>query len=156
MICVAAGSGIAPFRGFFQERAALASKGKELAPAILFFGCRSPSTDNLYAAEFTHWEELGIVRVKRAFSRSTTESKDCKYVQHRMQHDKAEILDLWEQEAKIFVCGGRNMSKAVEALCKSIALESLMVKGATIIDEEAASEWWEKNRNERFVTEIFD
>ncbi len=55
MFC--AGSGLAPFRGFVQERAILAHEGgRKLAPAILFVGCRSATGDRLYAKEF---EDLG-------------------------------------------------------------------------------------------------
>lgn len=56
IICLAAGSGLAPFRGFLQERAAMIGRGGKVAPALLFFGCRSPSEDDLYAKELARWE----------------------------------------------------------------------------------------------------
>ncbi|KFZ06825.1 hypothetical protein V501_07045 [Pseudogymnoascus sp. VKM F-4519 (FW-2642)] len=53
IIMVGAGSGIAPFRAFVQERAGLAAEGFTVGPILLFFGCRSTSEDFLYADE---WE----------------------------------------------------------------------------------------------------
>ena len=54
MLC--AGTGIAPLRGFLQERATQMQAGrKDLAPAILFVGCKSHIADRLYADEVDKW-----------------------------------------------------------------------------------------------------
>ncbi len=66
----AAGSGIAPFRGFVEERAVLKAEGKDVGPMVLFFGCHAPDVDYLYAdAELKVWAECGVVDVRTAFSR---------------------------------------------------------------------------------------
>ena len=53
--------------------------GRSVAPALLFFGCRSPDSDDLYADEFARWEQLGAVEVRRAYSRDAEKSSGCKY-----------------------------------------------------------------------------
>ena len=53
IIMVGPGSGVAPFRGFIQERAAQAAAGEKVGPTILFYGCRRASEDFVYKDE---WE----------------------------------------------------------------------------------------------------
>jgi hypothetical protein len=80
MFC--SGSGIAPMRGFIQERAAQKASGREVGEMLLFFGCRSPKTDFLYSdSDLAEWIKQGVVDVRPAFSRSPEDSADCKYVQ---------------------------------------------------------------------------
>jgi cytochrome P450/NADPH-cytochrome P450 reductase len=80
MIC--AGSGIAPFRGFIEERAAQKAVGRDVGRSLLFFGCRAPQEDYLYGTDdLAKWADQGAVDVRMAFSRSTKDSEGCKYVQ---------------------------------------------------------------------------
>jgi NADPH-ferrihemoprotein reductase len=54
IIMIGAGTGIAPFRGFVQERAAQEdSTASQCGAMMLFFGCRHPEQDFLYRSE---WE----------------------------------------------------------------------------------------------------
>jgi NADPH-ferrihemoprotein reductase len=52
IIMVGPGTGVAPFRGFVQERAAQAKAGQNVGKTILFFGCRKQSEDFMYANEW--------------------------------------------------------------------------------------------------------
>ncbi|KAH6607847.1 nadph cytochrome p450 [Trichoderma cornu-damae] len=155
LIFVCIGSGLAPFRGFVQERAAMIAAGRKLAPALLFYGCRSPDWDDLYAAEFKRWEELGAVEMRRAYSRAPDKSFGCKYVQHRISHDREDVYKLWDQGAKVFVCGSRDVGKAIEAVCVQLAKEKGPPSGEEVTEEKAQA-WWDKQRNERYVTDVFD
>ncbi|KAF5023611.1 hypothetical protein F66182_4313 [Fusarium sp. NRRL 66182] len=157
IICVAAGSGMAPFRGFIQERAAMLAAGRRLAPALFFFGCRNPEIDDIYSEEMGRWQDMGAVDMRRAYSRAADKSLGCKYVQDRIYHDRADVLELWDKGAKVFICGSRAIGKAVEDACIRLIMERSEAKneGAAATEEEARA-WFDKHRNERFATDVFD
>ncbi|KAL7949857.1 cytochrome P450 [Trichoderma barbatum] len=155
LIFIGTGSGLAPFRGFVQERAAMIAAGRKIAPALLFYGCRSPDMDDLYAEEFERWEKLGAVEMRRAYSRASDKSLGCKYVQHRMSHDRKDLFKLWDQGAKVLVCGNRDVGKAVEAVCVQLVQEKSSAGGKELTEEKAKA-WWDTQRNERYVTDVFD
>ncbi|KAM5345779.1 hypothetical protein ACJ41O_011640 [Fusarium nematophilum] len=153
IICVAAGSGLAPFRGFIQERARMISSGgRTLAPALLFFGCRSPEHDDLYRRELDEWQALGAVDVRRAYSRREEDSDGCKYVQDRMWRDRGDVVDLWRRGAKVFVCGSRVVSESAREAILRIKGEMDEVE----MGEEEARAWFEGLRNVRYMTDVFD
>ncbi|KAK4123116.1 riboflavin synthase domain-like protein [Parathielavia appendiculata] len=127
IICVAAGSGLAPFRDFSQERAVLRAKGRELAPALLFSGCCGPEVDDLYRDEFDEWHGMGVVDVRRA----------------------EEVKGLWECGARVYVCGSRLVKEGVKQVMGKIVLGG----GAT---EDEVSQWYESVRNDRYATNMFD
>lgn len=52
IIMVGPGTGVAPFRAFVQERAALAKAGQNVGKTVLFFGCRKKDEDFLYSKEW--------------------------------------------------------------------------------------------------------
>lgn len=156
MMCVAAGSGLAPFRGFVQERAARQANGEGKAapaPMLLFYGCRRPQLDDIYRDEFDAWQERGLVDVRRAFSRvadgEETEAQGCKHVQDRLWHDRDEVKALWERGARVYVCGSRAVGEEVKRTLGRVVL------GETAGEGEVAK-WYQKVRNNRFATDVFD
>jgi NADPH-ferrihemoprotein reductase len=52
VILIGPGTGVAPFRGFVQERARQAQNGEDVGKTILFFGCRKRGEDFLYEQEW--------------------------------------------------------------------------------------------------------
>ncbi|KAI1084616.1 cytochrome P450 [Whalleya microplaca] len=155
IICIAAGSGLAPFRGFLQERAAMMTAGRKLAPALLIFGCRAPERDDLYADELAEWERLGAVTVKRTYSRAPEKSGGLKYVQDMLREERKEIGRLWEMGAKLFVCGSRAVGEGVKDVAVELIIMGEKKKGKEISEEEARK-LWEDMRNARYATDVFD
>ncbi|GKT48139.1 bifunctional cytochrome P450/NADPH--P450 reductase [Colletotrichum spaethianum] len=155
IIFVAAGTGIAPFRGFIQERAAMLIAGRTLAPALLFFGCRSPDNDDLYREELDDWEALGAVSVRRAFSWESDKSNGCKHAQDRVWHDRKELIHLWEQGAKIYVCGSRDVAESTKETIIKIKIAMEKEKGVET-EAESIQEWFDSLRNIRYMTDTYD
>ncbi|RYX82717.1 cytochrome P450 [bacterium] len=152
LIMVCAGTGMAPFRGFIQERALRAEREEnpDVAPTLLFFGCTDPDVDFLYKDELAKLEEEGVVSVRPAYSRKP--EGDIKYVQDRIWQDRAEIVALVKQGASFYVCGdGQRMAPAVHDVCVRIYCEAT---GAT---PEAAEKWMtEMERiHGRYVADVF-
>ena len=79
VIMIGPGTGLAPFRGFIQERAWQKSQGKPVGPTLLYFGCRNKSKDYIYQEELEAWEEDGVLTLFTAFSRDQAEKR---YVTH--------------------------------------------------------------------------
>ncbi|TQV96610.1 hypothetical protein V2A60_003004 [Cordyceps javanica] len=156
IVCMAAGTGLAPFRGFAEERAAMITAGRKLAPAVIFFGCRSPEDDDLYAEQFSEWQKMGAVDVRRAYSRATDKSDGCKYVQERVSKDRQDIFDLWDQGARLYLCGSRAVGKGIEDACIDMVKENVLQKRDKTLTDEAARAWLDNLRNERFMADVFD
>jgi cytochrome P450 / NADPH-cytochrome P450 reductase len=156
IIMFGAGTGLAPFRGFVQERVQQIAAGRTLAPALLFFGCRDVERDRLYGSELDDWARTGAVDVRYAFSRdpSHTLAAGCKYIQDRMLKDREDVRRLWRSGAKVFTCGSPAVSESVGKAGKEILKWSLEQSGKTVTDEEAR-QWFAERRNERFVVDVF-
>jgi cytochrome P450/NADPH-cytochrome P450 reductase len=119
MIMVGAGTGMAPFRGFLQERAALAGKGVPVGKSILFYGCRNAEHDMLYADELKAFEESGITQLQIAFSREPGQPRTL--VQQVIDRERDHVWDLIEAGAVIYVCGNANtMAPGVRAAVMDI------------------------------------
>ncbi len=148
IIMIGPGTGLAPFRGFLQERAARKARGDMLGPAMLFFGCRHPEQDYLYADELKAFAADGITELHTAFSRADTPKA---YVQNLVATQKERVSSLIEQGAIIYVCGdGGKMEPDVKAALVAIYRER---KGA---DAEAGARWIEDlGTQNRYVLDVW-
>lgn len=130
MIMIGPGTGIAPFRGFLQERRALG----HTAPNWLFFGEQHAATDYYYRDEIEQMRADGVLtELDLAFSR---DQRDKIYVQHLMRQ-RGDQLWRWLQDgAQLYVCGNADpMAKDVDrALCEIAAQHGNL-------DPEAAREY---------------
>ena len=126
IIMIGAGTGVAPYRAFVEERGETGAKG----PSWLFFGERNYTFDFLYQIE---WQDAlasgALTRIDVAFSRDQPEKI---YVQQRLWQRRAELREWIEDGAHLYVCGDeKGMARDVDRVLVEILSEP--VNG----DEEA-------------------
>ena len=99
IIMIGPGTGVAPFRGFLQEREATGATGRNW----LFYGGRTLYHDFLYQLE---WQQAlkrkALHRVDVAFSRDQEKKI---YVQHRLKEAGKELYSWLANGAYLYVCG---------------------------------------------------
>jgi cytochrome P450/NADPH-cytochrome P450 reductase len=150
IVMVCAGTGVAPFRGFLQERAAQKAAGRTVGRALLFFGVDHPEVDYLYRDEFAAWEAAGVVEIRPAFS--SRPEGDVVFVQHRVWKDRAEVAQLFRDGAQFYVCGdGRYMAPGVRETFIRI------YQRATQASDADANAWADRMEHEhgRYVSDVF-
>ncbi|MBB5208910.1 assimilatory sulfite reductase (NADPH) flavoprotein subunit [Chiayiivirga flava] len=109
IVMIGPGTGVAPFRGFVQERRAAGARGR----AWLFFGAQQFRDDFLYQTE---WQEAlrraDLQRLDLAFSRDQAERL---YVQQRLRERGRDLFDWLDGGAHLYVCGSIAMGRDVHA-----------------------------------------
>ncbi|HEU0306055.1 MAG TPA: assimilatory sulfite reductase (NADPH) flavoprotein subunit [Lysobacter sp.] len=110
VILVGPGTGVAPFRGFVQDRAATGASGRNW----LFFGNPHGRSDFLYQLEWQDALRRGeLHRLDLAFSRDQGHKV---YVQDHLRTHGAEVYRWLEGGAHLYVCGdATRMAKDVHA-----------------------------------------
>jgi sulfite reductase (NADPH) flavoprotein alpha-component len=119
IIMIGAGTGVAPYRAFMQEREIRGAKGR----SWLFFGERNFRTDFLYQLEWQSWLKDGTLsRMDVAFSRDRASLTGGKtYVQHRLKEQAKDLFAWLEEGAHIYVCGdANNLAPGVNDILKTI------------------------------------
>lgn len=125
VIMIGPGTGVAPFRGFVQEREAIGATGRNW----LFFGNPHARTDFLYQLEWQDALKRGSLhRLDLAFSRdalvrsphmdvlATARDSHKVYVQHKLREHARELFAWLENGAHLYVCGdATRMAKDVHA-----------------------------------------
>jgi len=116
MIMVGPGTGVAPFRGFLQDRRADGHTGRNW----LFFGEQHEATDFYYRDELMAMREDGLLtRLDVAFSRDQRQKI---YVQDRMLEHGVELWRWLQEGAHFYVCGDASrMAQDVDDTLTTIA-----------------------------------
>ncbi|SEP72077.1 cytochrome P450 / NADPH-cytochrome P450 reductase [Streptomyces sp. yr375] len=135
VVMVAAGTGLAPFRGAVADRTAALAAGAELPPAVCYFGCDAPDADFLHAEELRAAETAGAVSLRPAFSQAP--DGGTRYVQHRIAAEADEVWRLLADGARVHVCGdGSRMAPGVRDAFRTLYRDR--TPGA---DDTAAETW---------------
>ena len=110
VIMIGPGTGVAPFRGFVQERSIVGATGRNW----LLFGNPHARSDFLYQIEWQDALKRGeLQRLDLAFSRDQAHKV---YVQHKLREHGRTLFDWLEDGAHLYVCGdATRMAKDVHA-----------------------------------------
>lgn len=124
VIMVGPGTGLAPFRGFIQERDFNRKDGKEIGQTILYFGCRKRAEDYIYEEELEDYAQSGTIKLRAAFSRDQPQKV---YVTHLLEEDMELLWNvIGEKKGHFYICGdAKNMATDV----RNILLKVLQGKG---------------------------
>ncbi|WP_189548700.1 cytochrome P450 [Streptomyces lavendofoliae] len=151
LILVAAGTGLAPFRGVVADRRALLAAGTTgLGPAVLYFGCDAPEADYLHADELRAAEAERAVSVRPVFSEAPVAG--ARFVQHRVDAESAELWPLLRAGARVYVCGdATRMAPGVRD-----AFRTLYARHTPGAGDEEARAWLDRLVAEgRYVEDVY-
>ncbi|XP_013404057.1 nitric oxide synthase, salivary gland-like isoform X2 [Lingula anatina] len=151
VIMVGPGTGIAPFRGFWQQRYVERQRdnSNNFGDMHLYFGCRQKSHDKLYHEEISRMR-LGGALSKAFVALSREPGIPKMYVQDLLRENKAEVYrDIVEKGGHFYVCGDISMAADVNRTIKTILIESGMT------EDDAVSYLKQMSRNGRYHEDIF-
>lgn len=144
IIMVGPGTGIAPFRAFWQQRLADKANG----PMWLFFGNPYKATDACYEDELATLVESGKLKLSVAWSRDQSYKI---YVQNLMEQEAEEIWRWLEKGAAFYMCGDANrMAKDVEK-----ALLGIIARCGQRSEEEAAAYLADMKAAKRYQKDVY-
>ncbi|WP_430815411.1 diflavin oxidoreductase [Carboxylicivirga sp. RSCT41] len=145
IIMIGAGTGIAPFRGFLQERLARNAKGKNW----LLFGERNSESDFLYQEEFMELKNKGMLHeLSTAFSRDQAEKF---YVNHIIEEKAEDMLSWINKGAVVYVCGSKDRLGA--SVRKSFV--NILSRHNGISDNEAQQHFDQLKANKQYQEEVY-
>lgn len=144
IIMVGPGTGIAPFRAFWQQRVADNAPGANW----LFFGNPYKATDGCYEDEIAPLVESGKLKLSVAWSRDQAQKI---YVQNLMEEAGAEIWQWLENGAAFYMCGDANrMAKDVEK-----TLLNIISTYGNKTEEEAAQYLKDMKAAKRYQRDVY-
>jgi len=145
IIMIGAGTGVAPYRAFMQERDARGAEGR----SWLFFGERNFRTDFLYQTEWQDLLKRGVLsRMNVAFSRDQAAKT---YVQHRLIEHGREVWSWLQDGAHLYLCGdAERLAPDVRA-----ALAAIIAEHGGLGPEAAEEHLRELQRDRRFHIDVY-
>ena len=111
------GTGVAPYRGFLQQRESQGATGRNW----LVFGARHFGSEFLYQAEWQDAVKRGVLnRCDLAFSRDRSIARE--YVQDRLRRVGKDLYSWLENGAYLYVCGDAEQMAHKEILQASMGI----------------------------------
>lgn len=144
VIMIGPGTGVAPFRGFLQERLSRGASGKNW----LFFGERNQASDFYYREFLEELQSSSKLRLTTAFSRDSAHKV---YVQHRMEEHAKELWQWINEGALIYVCGdAEKMAKEVDQTLQKIA-----VTCGGLSESQARDFFRQMKKEKRYLRDVY-
>uniref|UniRef100_A0A8C8BGZ4 Nitric oxide synthase n=1 Tax=Otus sunia TaxID=257818 RepID=A0A8C8BGZ4_9STRI len=151
-ILIGPGTGIAPFRSFWQQRLYdLEKKGVKGGDMTLLFGCRQPDVDHIYKEETEEMKRKGVLKeVYTAYSRQPGQAKV--YVQDILQSKlETKVCSLLhKEEGHLYVCGDVRMAKDVAQ-----TLKGMLAKNLNLSEQQAEEYFFQLKSQKRYHEDIF-
>lgn len=145
VIMIGAGTGIAPYRAYLQQREHLGLKGNQW----LIFGNQNVDADFLYRNDLELWLDQGVLsKLDLAFSRDT-ENKI--YVQHRIEENGADFYQWLTNGATIYLCGDKEeMAKGVHQ-----SFVNVLIQHGNFNQAQAEDYLTELIKNQRYQRDVY-
>ncbi|NXV83388.1 NOS2 protein, partial [Atlantisia rogersi] len=151
-VLIGPGTGIAPFRSFWQQRHYdLEKKGIKAGDMTLLFGCRQPDMDHIYKEETEEMKRKGVLKeVYTAYSRQPGQPKV--YVQDIIQSKlETKVCNLLhKEEGHLYVCGDVRMAKDVAQ-----TLKGMLAKHLHLSEQQAEEYFFQLKSQRRYHEDIF-
>lgn len=158
VVMVGPGTGIAPFRSFWQQR----KIEREMLPPpshgekqgwgemSLYFGCRQSTVDHIYESELNACAKEGVLsQVNVALSREPGKKKE--YVQDLLKKNSQQIFEsIMKKGGHFFVCGDVGMASDV-----TTTLSKIIQEHGKMTSEQAQSYLLKLRESNRFHEDIF-
>ena len=145
IIMIGAGTGVAPFRAFIQQR----DNNGDAGLNWLVFGNQKFTDDFLYQAEWLQYRKNGLLnKVSTAWSR---QGKEKVYVQHKLRENAADVWQWLQNGAHVYVCGDAlKMAKDVEQ-----ALLDIIAEHGNMSPDDADEYLSELRENKRYQRDVY-
>ena len=145
IIMIGAGTGVAPFRAFIQQR----DNNGDAGLNWLVFGNQKFTDDFLYQSEWLQYRKNGLLnKVSTAWSR---QGKEKVYVQHKLRENAADVWQWLQNGAHVYVCGDAlKMAKDVEQ-----ALLDIIAEHGNMSLDDADEYLSELRENKRYQRDVY-
>uniref|UniRef100_A0A452UBJ0 Nitric oxide synthase, inducible n=1 Tax=Ursus maritimus TaxID=29073 RepID=A0A452UBJ0_URSMA len=148
-ILIGPGTGIAPFRGFWQQRLHDTKYKGTAGRMTLVFGCRRPGEDHLYREEMLEMAQNGVLHeVHTAYSRLPGQPKVNAAAACLLASEVLRVLH--KEHGHLYVCGDVRMARDVAHTLKLLVAAKLRLS-----EEQVEDYFFQLKSQKRYHEDIF-